>query len=241
MSGHSKWATTHRQKEANDAKRGKIFTKMANVITIAAREKGGDPETNFSLRVAIDRARSVNMPKDNIEKAVKRGTGELEGAQIEELYYEGIGPANSQFIIKSLTDNKNRSASDIRHIFSKYGGSLGSVMWNFDKKGVVRINKENAEKGGLDNEEVELELIEQGVEDIIREEEGITIYTPMSSLADLKVYFDNKGIETESADIEYVAKSVQTVPDDDKQKIEKFIEALEDLDDVSDYYTNVDV
>lgn len=241
MSGHSKWATTHRQKEANDAKKGKIFTKMANVITIAAREKGGDPETNFSLRVAIDRARSANMPKDNIEKAVKRGTGELEGAQIEELYYEGIGPANSQFVIKCLTDNKNRSASEVRHIFSKFGGSLGSVMWNFDKKGVVRINREEAEKGRLDTEEAELELIEKGIEDIIREEEGTTIYMPISALADIKKHLDDKGIETESANIEYVAKNIRSVSDDDKQKIEKFIEALEDLDDVSDHYTNVNV
>lgn len=241
MSGHSKWATTHRQKEANDAKRGKIFTKMANVITIAAKEKGGDPETNFSLRVAIDRARSVNMPKDNIEKAIKRGTGELEGAAIEELYYEGIGPANSQFIVKCLTDNKNRSASEVRHIFSKFGGSLGAVMWNFDKKGVIRINREQAEKGGLESEEAELEIIDKGADDLIKEEEGIIIYSSVDSLSDIKDYLDKQGVDTESAGIEYVAKNKQEVSDEEKQKIEKFIEELEDLDDVSDYYTNVNV
>ncbi|MBD3247823.1 YebC/PmpR family DNA-binding transcriptional regulator [Candidatus Falkowbacteria bacterium] len=241
MSGHSKWATTHRQKEANDAKRGKIFTKMANVITIAAREKGGDPDTNFSLRVAMDRARAVNMPKDNIEKAIKRGTGELEGAQIEELYYEGIGPANSQFIIKCLTDNKNRSASEVRHVFSKYGGSLGSVMWNFDKKGVIRILKEEAEKAELLGEEAELELIDQGAEDIVKEEEGMTIYTAVADLDKMKKYLDGKEVSTESADIEYVAKNQQEVSDEEKEKIEKFIEDLEESDDVSDHYTNVNI
>lgn len=241
MSGHSKWATTHRQKEANDAKRGKIFTKIANIITIAAREKGGDPETNFSLRVAVERGRAVNMPKDNIDRAIKRGTGELEGAQIEELVYEGIGPANSQFVIRCLTDNKNRTASEIRHVFSKGGGSMGSVMWNFEKKGVVRVSKEEAEKAGIDNEEAELELIDQGAEDIEKEEEGMTIYTAVTDLDKMKKYFDDKGAATESADIEYVAKDKTDISDSDKEKIEKFIEVLEDSDDVSDYYTNVNI
>ena len=153
MSGHSKWATIKRSKAANDAKRGAIFTKLGNLITIAAREKGGDLDTNFALRMAVDKAKTANMPKDNIEKAIKRGTGELEGGQIEELYYEGFGPANTQFIVKSLTDNKNRSAANIRHTFTKYGGSLGAVMWNFEQKGVVRIasdefNKTNEEGKG---------------------------------------------------------------------------------------------
>jgi len=241
MSGHSKWATTHRQKEANDAKRGKIFTKMANIITVAVREKGGDPETNFALRMAIERARSVNMPKDNIERAIKKGTGELEGSQIEVLYYEGIGPANSQFIVKCLTDNKNRSASEVRHLFSKYGGSLGSVMWNFDQKGVIRILKEEAEKAKLNNEEVELELIDLGAEDIVKEEEGVVIYSPVSCLADLKKFFENKDVATESADIEYVPKNLQKVSEADKQKIENFIQDLQDSDDVSDYYNNVNI
>ena len=239
MSGHSKWATTHRQKEINDAKRGKIFTKMAKVIAIAVREKGGDPDVNFGLRLAIERAKSVNMPKDNIERAIKRGTGESDGEQIEELYYEGIGPANSQFIIKCLTDNKNRSASEIRHVFSKVGGSLGSVMWNFSQKGVIRIVKEEIDKNKLASDDFELELIDQGAEDIEKEDEGMTIYSGVNELTILKKFFDGKGVITESADIEYVAKNKEELAEEDKEKIEKFIEVLDDLDDVSDYYTNV--
>ncbi len=241
MSGHSKWATTHRQKEANDARRGKIFTKMAKVITIAAREKGGDPDTNFSLRLAIDRAKGVNMPKDNIERAIKKGTGEIEGEQIEELYYEGIGPVNSQFIVKCLTDNKNRSASSVRHVFSKGGGSLGSVMWNFSQKGVIRIGKEEIDKKNLLSDDFELELIDQGAEDIEKEEEGMTIYTEISNLANLKKFFDEKEIAVEGADIEYVAKNFEEFSEEDREKVERFAEELDDLDDVSDYYTNVNL
>lgn len=240
MSGHSKWATTHRQKEANDAKRGKIFTKMARVITVAAR-KGADPDMNFALRLAIDRAKTVNMPKDNISKAIKRGTGELEGAQIEELYYEGIGPGNSQFVVKCLTDNKNRTASEIRHFFSKHGGSLGQVMWNFSQKGVFRILKEEADKHDLDSEDFQLELIDQGAEDIKKEEEGITIYTAANDLVSLKKFFEEKKIKTETADIEYVAKTKEEVAGENKEKLEKFIEELEDLEDTADYYTNINI
>lgn len=239
MSGHSKWATTHRQKELNDSKKGKVFTKIANIITIAAREKGGDPITNFSLRIAMDRGRAANMPRENIERAIKRGTGELDGASIEELYYEGIGPVNSQFIVKCLTDNKNRTASEVRHLFNQNGGSLGSVMWNFDRKGVLRINKEEAVKAGLDSEETELVLIDLGALDIIKEEEGLIIYTDVVDLPKVKKFFDDKEVATESADIEYVAKSKEEVSEADREKIEKFIDSLEESDDVSDYYTNV--
>ena len=142
MSGHSKWATTKRRKGAQDAKRGAIFTKIANIITIAAREKGGDLDTNFTLRMAIDKAKMANMPKENIERAIKRGTGELGGAEIVECIYEGVGPANSQFVVKVLSDNRNRTAAEIRHAFTKYGGSLSGVMWNFEQKGVIRISNE---------------------------------------------------------------------------------------------------
>ena len=238
MSGHSKWATIKRSKAANDAKRGAIFTKLGNLITIAAREKGGDLDTNFALRMAVDKAKAANMPKDNIEKAIKRGTGELEGGQIEELYYEGFGPANTQFIVKSLTDNKNRSAANIRHTFTKYGGSLGAVMWNFEQKGVVRIASDEFNKT---NEEIELELIEAGAQDIEKEEEGVIITTNTSDLVKVKKFLDDKEIQVESADIEYVPKETAEASDDDKEKIEKFIEDLEDNEDVADYYTNVNI
>jgi len=236
MSGHSKWATIKRAKAAVDAKKGAIFTKLSNIITIAAKEKGGDLETNFALRLAADKAKQANMPKDNIEKAIKRGTGELEGGQIVELIYEGFGPEKSQFIVKSLTDNKNRSAASVRHIFTKYGGSLGSVLWNFEQKGVIRISDL-----GIRISDLELDLIENGAQDIIEEDEGITIYTNIEDLNKLKIFLDKKKIATESADIEYVAKEEQKIEEEAKEKIENFINELEECEDVSDYYTNVNI
>lgn len=238
MSGHSKWSTIKRAKGANDAKRSAQFTKLAKMISVAAREKGGDMDTNFSLRVAVDKAKAANMPKDNIEKAIKRGTGELEGGAIEELVYEGIGPANSQFILRVLTDNKNRSAANIRHLFTKAGGSLGSVMWNFSQKGVIMVLKENL-PGGVFSEEMELELIDAGAEDIKKEEEGISVYCEVSDFAAVKKYFEEKGIDTESAEIEYVAKEELTPSEEDVSKVEQFIELLEEDDDVSEYYNNL--
>jgi YebC/PmpR family DNA-binding regulatory protein len=239
MSGHSKWATTKRAKAIVDAKRGAIFTKLSNNISLAAREKGGDPTTNFNLRVAIDKAKAVNMPKDNIERSIKRGTGELGGEQIVELIYEGIGPAKSQFIVKSLTDNKNRSAASIRHIFSKYGGAMGNVMWNFDNQGVIRISSEEL-KSGL-SDDLELELIDVGADDIQKEDEGITIYTTPENLQKVKQLLDSKNIKTETAEMEYIAKEVSELSAEVKEQVQKFVEELEDNEDVSDYYTNVNI
>ncbi|MBU4257443.1 YebC/PmpR family DNA-binding transcriptional regulator [Patescibacteria group bacterium] len=239
MSGHSKWATTKRQKAVTDAKRGAIFTKLSNIITIAAREKGGDPDTNFSLRMAIDKARTANMPKDNIERAIKRGTGELAGAAIEELVYEGLGPAKSQFIVKCLTDNKNRAAANIRHLFAKHGGAFGSVMWNFESKGVIRIAKDELTSNKLSAEEFELELIDAGVQDILKEEEGVTIYTKIEDLQKVKKFLEEKNIKTESAEIEYIAKEDLALSGEDKERVEKFIEELEDNEDAADYYHNI--
>jgi YebC/PmpR family DNA-binding regulatory protein len=242
MSGHSKWATTKRQKAVADAKKGTIFTKIANLITIAAREKGGDLAVNFMLRMAVDKARSANMPKENIERAIKRGTGELAGAQIEELVYEGFGPATSQFVVKSLTDNKNRSASNIRHLFTKYGGSLGTVGWNFKEQGVIRIeNSELRSKNLVNNDEFELKLIEKGAQDIEKEDEGMTIYTEPGDLQKVKQMLEEKNITTEAAGIEYVAKEKMAVSEADRETLEKFIEELEDSEDVSDYYTNAEI
>lgn len=238
MSGHSKWSKIKRQKSVTDAKRGAIFTKLGNLIAIAAREKGGDPETNFSLRMAIDKAGAANMPKENIERSIKRGIGELEGGQIDEIFYEGFGPVKAQFIVKTLTDNKNRSVANIRHIFTKYGGAFGSVMWNFEQQGVIRISNDEFR---MTNEETELELIEAGVQEINKEAEGITLITNMEDLVKVKKFLDDKGIKTESAEIEYVAKEEMELKDEDRPKMEKFIEALEENEDVADYYTNVNL
>jgi YebC/PmpR family DNA-binding regulatory protein len=246
MSGHSKWATTKRQKAVTDAKRGAIFTKLGRLITVAAREKGGDINTNFNLRVAVDKARAGNMPKDNIERAIKRGTGELGGEQITELIYEGFGPANSQFIVKSLTDNKNRSASTIKHLFTKYGGSFGAVLWNFEQKGAVRITNDELKKpplvkGARGIDDLELELIDAGAQDIVKEDEGVIIYTKPEDLLKIKKFLDEKKIAAESVEIEYIAKESAETSAEDKEKIEKFIEELEENEDAADYYTNVNI
>ncbi len=236
MSGHSKWASIKRQKAVTDARKGAVFTKLGNVITMAAREKGGDPGANFSLRLAIDKAKDANMPRENIERAIKRGTGELAGAAIVELLYEGIGPANSQFIIRCLTDNKNRTAAGIRHLFAKYGGSLGSVMWNFEKKGIIRIL--NDQESAISDQD-ELELIDLGVQDIKREEEGVTIYSDIEALQKVKEYLENRNIAIEGAEIEFVAKDEKDAGGEEKDAIEKFIIELEENEDVANYYTNI--
>jgi len=240
MSGHSKWATTKRQKAVVDAKKGAIFTKLGKLIAIAAR-KGGDPTANFSLRIAIDKAKAINMPKDNIDRAVKRGTGESGGAQIEELIYEGLGPAKTQFIVKCLSDNKNRTAAEIRHLFSKHGGSLGTVMWNFAQHGIIMIASEEINNKKLTDENFELELIDAGAEDIQKEDQGMTIYTAPLDLQKTKQFLESKNIKTESAEVEYVTKEPINLSDEEKIKVEKFIEELKNSEDVSDYYTNANL
>jgi YebC/PmpR family DNA-binding regulatory protein len=239
MSGHSKWATTKRRKMAVDAKRGAIFTKIAKIITVTARAGGGDPTSNFSLRMAIDKARSVNMPADNIERAIKRGAGGTDGTQIETLVYEGFGPAKSQFIVRCLSDSKNRTASEIRHLFSEYGGSLGTVAWNFSEQGVIRILSENL--AGKNFDDLELELIDAGADNIIKEEEGVTILTKIADLAKVKSFLDEKKIEVESAQLEFVAKEEQKLSDEEAAKVQAFIERLDENEDVEDYYTNVTI
>lgn len=238
MSGHSKWATTHRQKELVDAKRGAIFTKFANIITIAARQ-GGDPSANPALRTAVEKARAVSMPKDNIERAIKKGTGELGGEQVEELYYEAIGPGNSQFVIKCVTDNKNRSAGNVRHIFTKNGGAFGNVIWNFEKKGVIMLENGELEAKKINFDDLELELIDAGADDLLKEDEGITIYTKIENLQSLVAFLEGKGLKAASAEIEYVAKEKQELKDNEKNTVEKIMESLEGDEDVSDYYTNI--
>lgn len=234
MSGHSKWATIKRAKAATDAKKSAVFTKFANNIAIAAR-KGPDPNTNFSLRLAIDKAKGVNMPKDSIEKAVKRGSGG-QSEDIEELQYEALGPNNTQFIVKCLTNNKNRSASEIRHLFTKHEGGLGAVSWNFEQLGVTIIDKT---KPNVNFEELELELIDQGANDIQIDDESITIHSNVKDLQNIKKLLEEKDIETQSAQIEYVAKEKTTLTEESMQKIEKLTDALEENEDIAEYYSNI--
>lgn len=244
MSGHSKWASIRRSKAVVDQKRGAIFTKLGNAITIAAREKGGDPETNFSLRLSIEKAKSANMPKDNIERAIKRGTGELAGSQIEEIEYEGFGPNKIAIIIKSVTDNRNRAVSEIKAIFNKYNGNMGgpgSVKWMFDFKGIIRIEKDVAQDLNLSEDDLELKLIDLGADDIQKENGDIVIFTPPNDLQKIKEALEKENIKTAYAEIEYIAKDPTELNEDSKQTLEKFLEALDDCEDVGDYFINANI
>ena len=240
MSGHSKWATTKRTKFASDAKKAAIFTKLSRVITVAAKEKGGDPETNFSLRLAIEKAKAANMPKDNIERAIKRGTGELEGAAIEEIVYEGFGPGKIPVILKCLTDNKNRTASNIKHLLTQAGGSLAgpnAVAWQFEQKGVILVNNEAIVTQNWAN--LELQLIDLGAQEIIKVEEGLIIYTKIEDLQKVNKGLETLGITVESADISYIAKEKITLNEEQKKRYDEFIDTLDDDEDIEDYYTNL--
>lgn len=237
MSGHSKWATTKRRKELIDKKRSKIFTKLANEISVAAREGGGDLATNFKLRLAVDRARNENVPKDNVERAIKRGTGEGGGGPIEEVIYEGFAPGNNPVIVKALTDNRNRTVAEVKQVFNKFGGTLGSsgaVMWMFEKLGSIIIKDKKLE-------DIELQLIEAGAEDIRQEEDEIVVYTKVEDLQKVKNSIEEVGISISDTDVEYVAKEKKKISDDEVEKIENFFDALDDLDDVGDIYTNLEI
>ncbi|MEA3398713.1 MAG: YebC/PmpR family DNA-binding transcriptional regulator [Patescibacteria group bacterium] len=233
MSGHSKWNTIKRQKGATDAKRGALFTKLGKTITVAAKEGGGDLETNFKLRLAVDQAKSGNMPKDNIDRAIKRGTGELAGGIIESIAYEGFGPDGTAFIIEALTDNRNRTSAAMKHILTKYGGNLGgpgSVAWMFSQKGVIRIPEIN------DN--LELELIDAGAADIQKDPDGAAIYTAPNDLKKVKDFLEQKNIVVEYAEVEQVAKEKKAVA---FEKLQKIFDELEENEDVNNFYTNADI
>jgi YebC/PmpR family DNA-binding regulatory protein len=240
MSGHSKWATTKRAKFATDAKKAAIFTKLSRIITVAARDKGGDQETNFSLRLAVEKAKGANMPKDNIERAIKRGTGELAGEAIEEVVYEGFGPAKIAVIVKVLTDNRNRASQNIKHLFSKAGGALGgpnSVSWQFEHKGIIRLTNEQLTGKNLD--ELELQIIDLGAQDIKKADDSLIIYTKTEDLHKVSKNLEGLGFKIEYAEMEYVPKETIKLSTEDQAKVERFFEALDEDEDVDDYYTNL--
>lgn len=237
MSGHSKWATTKRAKAVVDAKRAGAFTKVANGITIAAREKGGDPETNFSLRLAIEKAKAVNMPKDNIERAIKRGLGTLDGETLEEITYEGFGPAGVAVIISTVTNNRNRTASEIKHILSKHGGNLGaqnSVQWMFSRRGVIGL-----ENASLSDDE-ELALIEAGAQDVRRDENAIAITTTPEALQAVKGALEILGKPIAYAEFSLIAKNTVSLDDAAHSEVERLVDELENHQDVTDCYLNLD-
>jgi YebC/PmpR family DNA-binding regulatory protein len=241
MSKHSKWAKVKNQKGATDAKRSAIFTRLARGITVAAKEKGGDPVMNFQLRMAIDQAREANMPKDNIERAIKRGTSESgETVQYEQLIYEAFGPGGVGILIEILTENRNRAASDVKHILSKNGGSLGasgSVRWMFEQKGILQMPF-----AGIKNrDEIEMTAIDAGAVDIKDEDGLFTIYTAPNDLEKVKSALEMAGLKIEYAGLGWVTKEKIAVPDDIRAKLEDLFSDLEENEDVSEYYTNADI
>lgn len=240
MSGHSKWANIRFKKELTDKKRGQLFTKLANAITIAAKEGGGDPEINFKLKAAIEKAKEHNMPLSNIERAIKRGTGELEGAKIEEVMYEAYGPGGIAILIKIVTDNKNRAASEIRSILSRFGGKLaeiGSVGYLFQQRGVITVTP--AEK--QNKEEIEMTAIDAGAEDL-EENEAIIIYTKPEDLFEIKKQLEERGIKVDSATLSMEPKVPIKIEDPEKaSQILKLMDALDECQDVSNLYSNFDI
>ena len=237
MAGHSKWANIKHKKAREDAKRGKIFTKIAREIIVAARLGGGDPDHNPRLRRAIQKAKSYNMPKENIERAIKRGTGELEGTSFEEVIYEGYGPGGVAILIEAITDNRNRTVSEIRTIFTKHGGSLGEagcVAWMFDKKGMITVE-------GVDEDRLMEIAIEAGAEDV-REEEGVfQVITAPDELEDVREQLEQRGVTIKEATLTYIPQSTVRVEGEKAEKLIKLLDALENHDDVQNVYANFDV
>ena len=239
MSGHSKWATIKHAKGAADAKRGQMFTKFIKEISIAARMGGGDPNGNPRLRTAILKARAANMPKDNIERAIKKGTGELGGASYEELLYEGYAPGGVAVLVEVLTDNKNRAAANVRNLFSKNGGNLGatgSVAYMFNRKGVIEYDAEVVKE-----DEIMEAGLEAGAEDIAEDGGVITVTTDPADFETVLEFLQNKGYESVSAGISMVPDTYSTLDADTTRKVLKLIDRLEEDDDVQNVYSNIDI
>ncbi len=238
MSGHSKWSQIKRQKGVNDAKRGAVFTKVSREITIAAREGGVDPDGNFRLRLAMEKARSVNMPTENIKRAIERAAGVGEGAKFEEIVYEGYGPGGVAVIVEVATDNRNRTAADVRSIFTKAGGQLssaGSVAWQFEPRGVISI----ARRG--DAEEIALMAIDAGAEDVDTDADPLEIYTAPADLDRVRRALADTGVKIESAELSMQAKNTIEVDLPRARANLRLIENLEDHDDVQRVTANFDI
>ena len=239
MSGHSKWSSIKHKKSATDAKRGKIFTKLIKEITVAARTGGGDPDANPRLRTAIQAAKSENMPKENIERAIKKGTGELEGVNYEETIYEGYGPGGAAVFVESLTDNKNRAVADIRHIFSKAGGNLGEngcVSWMFDNKGYIVV-----EQKAVDEETLMEIAIDAGAEDAREDNDNFEIITDPKDFESVKRAVEDKSIPYIVAEITMLPQTTVSLKGKEAEQMVKLMEALEDCEDVQKAYTNADI
>ncbi len=239
MSGHSKWSTIKRQKGANDAKRGALFTKVAREVMVAARAGGGDPDANYRLRLAVDKARSINMPADNIKRAIERATASGEGEAFEEIVYEGYGPGGVAVLVEAATDNRNRTAAEVRSIFSKAGGQLagaGAVAWQFEARGLITIDR-----AGVDPDEVALAAIDAGAADVDADADPIEVYTEPAELQSVRAALDGAGVAIEDAEVAMIARQTAAVDADHVRQVIRLIELLEDLDDVQRVTSNADI
>ncbi|MBN2073738.1 MAG: YebC/PmpR family DNA-binding transcriptional regulator [Actinobacteria bacterium] len=241
MSGHSKWHSIKHKKAKEDAKRGNIFGKLSKSILVAVREGGGsDPRDNIALANAIAKAKEYNMPQSNIERAIKRGSGEADGASYESIIYEGYGPGGVAIIVEALTENRNRTASDIRNIFNKLNGSLGesgSVNWQFERKGIIIINRKDVK----DEEEFMLDIIDAGAEDINEDGEEFEVKVDPSDFIKVRDYIKDKDMEIISSEIDLVAKSTIGLSPEESRKVLKLIDALDSHDDVQNVYSNLEI
>ena len=239
MSGHSKWSSIKHKKAATDAKRGKIFTRVIKEITVAARMGGGDIEANPRLRTAVQAAKAENMPKDNIERAIKKGTGELEGVNYEESTYEGYGPGGAAVLVESLTDNKNRTVADIRSIFGKNGGNLGEngcVAWMFDKKGYIVV-----ERSAVDEDTLMETALEAGAEDIREDDSNYEVITEPGDFDTIKEAIDTASISYIDAEVTMLPQNTTNLTGKEAEQMVRLMEMLEDCDDVQKVYTNADI
>ncbi len=240
MAGHSKWSNIKRRKGAQDAKRGKIFMRHAKNIYNAAKQGGGDIEMNPALRLAVERAKADNMPNENIERNIKKATGDLEGQHFEEITYEGYGPGGVAIIVQALTDNKNRTASEVRHAFSKNGGNLGetgSVSFMFDRKGIIIIDNE---KQNIDEDEITLEALEAGADDIMTHEDAYEIFTSPENYSTVADYFAEKDFPILESEVTLIPQTYSQVTGEDEEKVQQLIDMLEDNDDVQEVIHNLE-
>lgn len=242
MAGHSKWANVKHRKARADAQKGKIFTKLAREIIVAAREGGADINTNFSLRLAVQKAKENNMPNENIQRAIQKGAGELEGESYEHANYEGYAPGGVAVYLEALTDNRNRTVAEIRHIFSKHGGNLGEsgcVAWMFVRKGFILVKKEDAK---LEEDDLLMLALEAGAEDVKAEEDSYTITCPPEDFEEVKGNLQEQGLVISIAEVTRLPQNTVAVDDPDMaSRVIKLMESLEDLDDVQNVYANFDI
>ena len=239
MAGHSKWANIKHRKAAVDAKRGKVFTKLIRELTVAAKEGGGDPDSNPRLRTAINAAKGSNMPNDTIDRAIKRGTGDIEGVIFQEVYYEGYGPGGSAVYVQAMTDNKNRTVADVRRIFTKHGGNLGEsgcVSWIFDMKGRIDFSADE-----VDEEKLFDIAIDAGAEDVFKEDNDLVVVSPTDEFESVKAALEEADLKYETAEVTMIPQNNVKIEGKEAEHMIKLMEALEDSDDVQNVYANFDI